>query len=46
MTGLKIAITFGGTRPGRHAGAVAGWGLRQAAGRPGARYDIVGTRGK
>jgi hypothetical protein len=43
MTDLKIAITVGGTRPGRHAGAVASRGLSQAAGRPGVRYDIVGT---
>jgi hypothetical protein len=45
MTDLKIAIAVGGTRPGRHAGAVAGWGLGRAAGRPGVRYDIVGTCG-
>jgi hypothetical protein len=45
MTDLKIAITVGGTRPGRHAGAVAGRGLRQAAGRAGVRYDVVGTSG-
>jgi hypothetical protein len=45
MTDLKIAITVGGTRLGRHAGAFAGWGLRQAAGRAGVRYDIVGTSG-
>ena len=43
MTDLKIAIAVGGTRPCRHPGAVAGWGLGQAAGRPGVRYDIVGT---
>ena len=46
MTDLKIAITVGGTRPGRHARAVAGRGLRHAAGRPGVRYDIVGTCGE
>jgi hypothetical protein len=45
MTDLKNAITVGGTRLRRHAGAVAGWGLRQATGRPGVRYDIVGTCG-
>jgi hypothetical protein len=45
MTDLKIAITVGGTRPGRHAGAVAGWGLRRAARRAGVLYDIVGTCG-
>ena len=45
MTDVKIAITVGGTRPGRHAGAVAGWALRQAAGRLGVCYDIGGTCG-
>jgi hypothetical protein len=43
MTDQKIAITVGGTRPGRNAGAVAGRGLRQAAGRPGVRYDVAGS---
>jgi len=43
MTEQKIAITAGGTRPGQNTGTVAGRGLRQAAGRPGVRYDIVGT---
>jgi hypothetical protein len=45
MTDVKIAITVGGTSPGRHAGAIAGWALRQAAGRPGVCYDIGGTCG-
>lgn len=45
MTDLKTAIRVGGTRLGRHAGAFAGWWLRQAAGRAGVRYDIVGTSG-
>jgi hypothetical protein len=43
MTEGKIAVTAGGTRPGQNTGTVAGRGLRQAAGRPGVRYDIVGT---
>jgi|HubBroStandDraft_3_1064219.scaffolds.fasta_scaffold1898589_1 hypothetical protein len=43
MTDLKIAITVGGTSLGRHAGAVAGWGPRRAAGLAGVRYEIVGT---
>jgi hypothetical protein len=43
MTDLKIAIAVSRTHPARHAGAVAGWGLRQAAGRAGMRYDIIGT---
>jgi hypothetical protein len=43
MTEQKIAITARGTRPGQTTGNVASRGLRQAAGRPGVRYDIVGT---
>lgn len=42
MTEQKIAITARGTRPGQNTGN-ASRGLRQAAGRPGVRYDIVGT---
>lgn len=45
MADLTIAISVGGRRPGRHAGAAAGWGLTQAAGRPDVGYDIVGTCG-
>jgi NAD(P)H-dependent FMN reductase len=41
VTELKIAVVVGSTRPGRHGRAVADWVLKQAAGRPGARYDIV-----
>jgi hypothetical protein len=41
MTEQKIAITVGGTRPGPDTGTVAGPGLRQPAGRPCVRYDIV-----
>jgi hypothetical protein len=37
MTEPRTAITLGGKRPGRHAGAVAGRGL----GRP--RDDLVGA---
>ncbi|HZN82012.1 MAG TPA: NAD(P)H-dependent oxidoreductase [Mycobacterium sp.] len=41
MTELTIAIIAGSTRPGRHAGAVSEWILKQAAERLGVRYDIV-----
>jgi NADPH-dependent FMN reductase len=41
MTGVKIGIIVGSTRPGRHARAVADWVLGQTSGRPGAPYEIV-----
>ena len=41
MADLKIAIIIGSTRPGRNGDKVARWVLEQAAGRPGADYELV-----
>jgi NAD(P)H-dependent FMN reductase len=41
MAELRIAILVGSTRPTRNGEAVARWVLEQAAGRPGATYELL-----
>jgi NAD(P)H-dependent FMN reductase len=41
VSGLKIGIILGSTRPGRNGKAVADWVLDKARARIGADYDLI-----